>query len=52
MDSRGERDFVGKVIRHEAHRQLALTVGLLIDRGGNDALVKIGGHFSKQVGSY
>ena len=50
MDGRWKGNLVSKVIRHEPDRQLALAVGLLIDRGGDDAFVKIRSHLREKIG--
>ena len=38
------------VVGHEADRDLALTVGLLVNRGGNRSLLEVRSHFREQVG--
>src|SRR5690242_8449052 len=50
MDGRWKGNLVSKVIRHEPDRQLPLAVGLLIDRGGDDAFVKIRSHLREKIG--
>src|SRR5208337_354883 len=39
-----------QVIRHEANCDLALTVRLLVNRGGNRSFLEVRSHFREQVG--
>src|SRR5690242_19593374 len=50
MDGRWKRNLAGQVVCHEPQRHLTLTMWLLVNRSGNDPLVKIRRHFREQVG--
>jgi len=43
-------NFVGEVVGEEADGDLALAVGVLVDRSGDDSFLEVGSHFREEVG--
>src|ERR1700720_2324719 len=52
MDSRWERHLAGEIVYHEPNRHLALTMWLLIDRGRDGPLFKVGRHLREEIRRY
>ena len=49
MQRRRERRLMRDVVRHEAHSNLSLAMGLLVNGCGDGALLEVHGHFRKEV---
>ena len=49
MGCRRQMDFVGEVIGEETDGDLALAVRVLVNRGGDDAFLKVRSHLGEKV---
>src|SRR5208282_1862005 len=49
MCCRGEMDFVCEVVCKETHGDLALTVRVLVNRGGDDSFLEVRSHLGEEV---